>query len=91
VSVQHRPPSHPVRRQVEAGARSQAAAGYRAYVENLLATVEGSVTLLEHFDYLPLDLVSRFERALTRAHIRNLLRVSTIAEVDLLQPEKEGM
>lgn len=53
----------------------------RTFVEGHIARVEGSLNTLMDFD-LPLDLLDRLERAVMRAHARNLDAISTAAEVE---------
>jgi hypothetical protein len=48
--------------------------GHRAYAEHHIAQVEGSLQALRDIE-LPLDLIDRVERTLTRMHTHNLLAI----------------
>jgi hypothetical protein len=61
----------------------------RAHAESQIRGLEVLIGRLADPDVeLPLDLMSRYERALTEGHRSNLLRLSVIDERVLAQPEE---
>jgi hypothetical protein len=64
-------------------------AGHRQHAESLLRGLEVLVERLANPALpLPLDLLSRYERALVDGHRSNLLRLTVIEERLLAQPEE---
>ena len=61
----------------------------REHAESLLRGIDALTRKMALLDHVPLDVLSRYERILTAAHVANLLRVSEFSNAELLASEVE--
>ena len=61
----------------------------REHAESLLRGIDALTRKFATIDHVPLDVLSRYERILTAAHVANLLRVSEFSNAELLASEVE--
>ena len=66
-----------------------ARASEREHAESLLRGIDALTRKFATIDHVPLDVLSRYERILTAAHVANLLRVSEFSNAELLASEVE--
>lgn len=60
---------------------------HRAQAESLVRGAEVLMRKIAELDVMPLDVLSRYERAVMKAHTTNLLRVSTYTDKALVEDE----
>lgn len=59
----------------------------REHAESLLRGIDALTRKVAALEHLPLDVLDRYERILTAAHVANQLRVARFSDAELLEPD----